>query len=323
MMELLDGAEIARLVNAAELTDVVLDGLRAVRRGAAVAPERLVLELPEHRGTLFVMPAYLPELPSLTVKTVTVHAGNAERGLPTTQGQLLLLDETTGSPLAAMDGGMVTRLRTGAVTALAVSRMAPPGAQVLAVLGTGAQAAGIAEGILGLRSPCIGEVRVYSRSPKNRSRFIRDLDRRLSDLGWRPPVWREAGSAEEAVRGAEVVVCATTASEPLFRSEAIAGPCHVAAVGVFRAEAAEIPPELVGRARTIAVESLPAARREAGDLLRADRLGLLDWSKVHELADVAGQRVEDSADAGAITVFKSVGVAVLDAAVARYIYRQM
>lgn len=321
-MRFLQGAEIEGLVNAAELIDVVLAGLRAVRQGAAIVPERLVLELPEHRGTLFVMPAYLPELPSLTVKTVTVHAGNRERGLPTTQGQILLLDETTGSALAAMDGAMVTRLRTGAVTALATSLLAPRDPSVLGILGTGAQAAGIAEGILGLRGFSIREVRVHSRSPQNRARFIRDLERRLADLGWPVPEWQDTDSAEAAVRGAQVVVCATTASEPLFRPEAIEGPCHVNAVGVFRPEAAEIPAEVVGRASMVVVESQAAARREGGDLVRAARAGMLEWDAVTELVDVA-EHVARPRGADEVTLFKSVGVAVLDAAVARYIFQRL
>lgn len=321
-MRFLEGAEIESIVNAAELIDVVRGGLEAVRRGTAIVPERLVLELPGHRGTLFVMPAFLPELPSLTVKTVTVHADNPGRGLPTTQGQLLLLDETTGSALAAMDGGTVTRLRTGAVTALATSLLAPRDAGVLAVIGTGAQAAGITEGILGLREFSFREVRVYSRGPENRLRFIRDIEGRLASLGWPMPKWRDMESPEAAVQGAQVVVCATTAAEPVFRPEAIEGPCHVNAVGVFRAEAAEIPPEVIGRASLVVVESQAAARREGGDLVRAAAAGMLDWGKVVDLVDVAERRSAPPGE-GEITVFKSVGVAVLDAAVARFIFQRL
>lgn len=312
-MKVLGGPEIERLVNAAELTHVVLEGLKHVRRGSAVAPERLVLELPENRGALIVMPAYLPEVPSLAVKAITVHAENAERGLPTTQGQLLLFDEVSGIPLAAMDGAMVTKLRTGAVTALATSLMAPKDARVLAMIGTGAQAEGIAEGILGQPELSIQEVRVHSRRPENRLRLQQDLTRRLGALGWRVPAIQLVESAEEAVRGAQVVVCATTASEPLFRAEAIEPPCHLNAVGVFRADAAEIPAQVVGGASMVVVESLEAARREGGDLVRAARVGMLDWRDVVELADVAEESTT-TRTGKEISVFKSVGVAALDAA---------
>jgi ornithine cyclodeaminase/alanine dehydrogenase-like protein (mu-crystallin family) len=249
---------------------------------------------------------------------VTVHEGNRARGLPTTQGQVLVLDPATGRLQGQLDGGMVTKLRTGAVAALATSVLALPDARTLAVIGTGEQAEGITEAILGLGNFRFEMVRVYSRDPGNRERFIRRMEARIRQCGFPTPGWHAATTAREALVDADVVVTATTASTPVVSAEAISAPCHINAVGAFRPDAAELAPELVGRARLVVVESRTAARREAGDLIQAADRGLLDWETVRELAEIAA-RPDDIRPAGGITVFKSVGVAALDAAVSRYI----
>jgi ornithine cyclodeaminase len=319
-LEMLSAADILARVDGARLIPVVREGLRMVHQGDATVPERLVMNVPfpGGHGTLFAMPAFLPGLPALTVKVVTVYPNNPSRRLDTTQGTLLLLDETTGTPELLLDGGTVTWLRTGAVTALAATLMAPPGARALAVIGTGAQAAGVTEAMLGAEGLRIEEVRVHSRDAARRRSFIDRLERRLHDLGWQIPRFRDIASADEAVEGAGLVVTATTASEPVFHREALTLPCHLSAVGVFRPDAAEFDPRLVGQARAVVVESRESARREAGELVQAAEAGQFEWARARELAEVVEAGGIDR-HAGGLTIFKSVGVAALDAAVARSI----
>jgi ornithine cyclodeaminase len=318
----LTGETIQERVPAWDLVPVVAEALAMVAEGAALVPERTVLPLTEMGGTLFVMPAFLPALPSLTVKIVTVHDANAQRGLPTTQGQLMVLDPASGRWLGQLDGAVVTQLRTGAVVGLATRHLAPNGADILGVIGSGAQAAGIVEAILGLDGFSFREVRVFSRDPARRDAFVGRMASRMAAWKRPVPVWRSVASADEATAGAGVVVTATTARTPVVHREAVSGPCLINAVGVFRPEDAELDADIVGDAALVVVESRTAAAREAGDLIQAARRGRLVWDGVRELSEVvAGRAPRPGGDA--ITVFKSVGVAALDAAVGWYILKKL
>jgi ornithine cyclodeaminase/alanine dehydrogenase-like protein (mu-crystallin family) len=221
----------------------------------------------------------------------------------------VLYDTETARPLALFEANRLGQIRTGAASGFAADILARRDARVLGIIGSGFQARSQLEAILQVRD--IVEVRVWSRSPK-RLAFAREC---VSAFG--VPV-NATDSAEEAVRGADIVVTATYSKEPVLEAAWIAPGTHVIAMGSNQAQRRELPAELIRRASLIAVDSVEQARIESGDLL----LGLTEeeWSRVVELAELA--LAPATRQTGAITIFKSNGLGVEDVAAAAFIWEQ-
>jgi ornithine cyclodeaminase/alanine dehydrogenase-like protein (mu-crystallin family) len=267
--------------------------LRALSAGEAVQPMRVMLPV-EGRGFLGSMPAYAGG--HLGAKLVTLFPSN--RGLPTHHALVTLFDAATGEPLAIMDGRLITEMRTAAVSAVATRLLARPGASVLAVIGAGVQAGSHVEALRLVRP--IREVRVWS--PRRAPEFARRHGAHA------------AGSAEEAVRGADVVVVATSARTPVLAGKWLSPGVHVNAVGAPRPDWRELDDAVLVHSK-LYVESRQAAGLESGDVIAAGRV----FAEIGEV--IAGRRpARESAQE--ITLFKSVGVAVEDVASAALVYRK-
>jgi ornithine cyclodeaminase len=246
------------------------------------------------------------------VKLVTVMPANAERGLPTIQAVVAWLDADSGEPLAILDGPAITAMRTGAASGVSTRLLARPDARVLAVFGVGAQAAWQVRAVLAARE--ISEVRVFARTGARRDAFAASM---AEELG--PSVRVVAAqTAEATVQGADVICCATTSFAPIFSAGWVEPGTHVSAVGSFQKGMVELPPELFAAAAVVAVDSRAAALEEAGDLLAALDAGLLAADGFIEIGTIdAGWAA--TRDPSAITVFKSVGLAIQDLAAAELV----
>ncbi len=212
-------------------------------------------------------------------------------------------------PLALFEANYLGQIRTGAASGLATDLLALPGARTVGIIGSGFQARSQLEAILAVRP--IREARVWSRSPSRAQAWAAECSR---DFGI--PV-EAADSAAAAVRGAEIVVTATSAKDPVLEAGWVMHGAHINAMGSNQASRRELPSDLIRRAGLVVVDSLEQARIECGDLL----LGLDDWSPVAELADVvSGRRARGSPDQ--ITLFESQGLAIEDVVSAAYVFRQ-
>lgn len=295
-MRILTGADLQHLLPMADTIELVEAGFQA--RGSV--PTRLALEVDGVGESLF-MPGYLPERRALGLKVISLFPGNAARGLPAAMGAMLLLDPATGAPAALLDGTFLTTLRTGALTGLATRALARPDAATAAVLGAGGLAWHQAEAVCAVRP--IREVRLWNRT---RERAEALAGRARSSLA---AAVRVCGSADEAVAGAGVVVCCTSSPAPVLRAAWLAPGAHVNAVGAFRPDMREIEPEVARRATRRVVDTLAAAR--TGDLA-----GLDPGAEIVELGAVLQGRAEGRPGTRGWTLFKSVGFAALDLAVA-------
>ena len=224
----------------------------------------------------------------------------------------LLYRAADAEPLAILEANNLGQIRTGAASGLATKFLAPADAATLAIIGSGFQARTQLEAMLAVRK--ISEVRVWSRDPAKRAAFAAETPASI-DL-------RAVETAEAAVRGAQIVVTATNAKEPVLSSDWIEPGTHINVMGSNQANRREVPAELVRRADLIAVDSIEQARMEAGDLLLA--LSEQDWSspRIVELKDViaAGESARKSPDQ--ITLFKSIGLAVEDVIAAASVYER-
>lgn len=290
---MLSEERVRELLSMEELIPAVRRALAALSAGAAVQPLRVVVPVAEHGGFLGVMPAYAG---ALGAKLVTFYPGN--RSVPTHHATIVLFRPETGEPLAVMDGRLITEMRTAAASAVATDLLARPNAAVLAILGSGVQARSHLAALRLVRD--FREVRVWS--PHRAGAFAAAFG------------VSAAPSAAEAVRGADVVVVATTATTPVLRGEWLWPGAHVNAVGAVRPNWRELDLDLLRRAR-IYVESREAAFAESGDVRAAGRVEA-------ELGEVIAGTRPGRRTAYEITLFKSVGVAVEDLAAADLVYRK-
>jgi ornithine cyclodeaminase/alanine dehydrogenase-like protein (mu-crystallin family) len=305
----LDADALRSAVPIVALIDAVEQAYRDVAGGRDASPERWRVAMP--MGDLLLMPGLRRHGSGVSVKLVTVTPANAARGLRTVQALVVWLDAETGTPRALLDGAELTAMRTGAGTGAATRLLARPGASVLAMIGAGAQAVWQVRAVLAVRP--IREVRIDARGPSRDA-----LAARLSDDGRVVA----AGSAREAVDGADIICCATTSKEPVFDAEWVRPGTHVSAIGAFRPDMVELPSPLFRRAALIAVDSRTAALAEAGDLLAAIEAGALLEEDLVELGSLARDYAA-TRDSEAITVFKSVGLAIQDVAAAELIVARL
>jgi len=309
-MRIVDAAQLRFAAPMPQLLDAVEAAYRDVADGRDRSPLRSRVQLAG--GDLLLMPGVREGGAGATVKLVTVMPGNAARGLPTIHAAVVWFDSESGEPLAMLDGAALTAMRTGAASGVATRLLARPDARVLALFGVGAQAAWQVRAVMAARP--IEELRVYCRTATSREAFAGVM---REEIG--PSVRVLAASdAESATRGADVICCATTSSQPVFAAEWVSPGAHVNGVGSFRLGMVEMPPELFERASLVAVDSRKAALEEAGDLVAALEAELIGRNGFVEIGTVAAAWAA-TRDPAAITVFKSVGLAIQDLAAAELV----
>jgi alanine dehydrogenase len=292
--------EVRALLDLETLMDALATAMADLSAGRASMPPRVAALVEERDALLGAMPGYVPSLGVLAAKLVTLFPGNAGTAIPTHQALIAVFDPATGEPVALMDGTEITAARTAAGSALATRLLAREDAATLAILGTGVQARAHAQAIARVRE--IAEIRVAGRDPAKARALAEELG---------PPA-RAVGSFDEAARGADVVCAATHAAEPVVHRTALAPGVHVNSVGYNSAgrevdEATVAGALVVVESRATAFAPAPAG---AGDLVG---LGPDDVVEVGEL--VLGERPGRTSP-DQITLYKSVGVAVQDAAAA-------
>lgn len=275
-------------------------------------PLRSQIQVPDQEGVVLFMPALLKESGDLTLKVVSVFPNNQALDLPTINALVIAVDAQTGQPTAVLEGGSLTAIRTGAVSGAATDLLARPDSRVAAIFGSGVQARTQLEAVCTVRA--IEQVWVYGIDDMSVSEFINEM----GGLGPIPEDLRAAGSPSEAAARAHVICTATTATEPVFDGEDLKPGVHINAIGAFTPEMRELDEVTLQGARVF-VDSLESAKEEAGDLIIPVKAGRYDWDQVHaELGEVIIGAKSGRDHPDQVTVFKSVGVAVQDAAAARY-----
>ena len=298
----LDAAAVAAL-SPREAVDALEAALRAGLDPEGDPPRQAV---GTGAGEILIMPSASPG--AAGVKLVTVAPGNPERGLPRIQGVYALFDPATLAPAALVDGIALTNLRTAAVSALAVRHIAAPRARRLLVFGTGAQ--GWAHvGALRAVAPGLERIDVVAR---DRARLDAFVARVRGEHGL-----EARAAAPDAARDADLIVCATTAREPLFDGALVRADATVVVIGSHEPGAREVDEALAGAA-TVVVESRGSAMREAGDVIAAIDAGAVDADALVPLAALV--RGEAAAAPGRPRLFKSTGMAWEDLVVAAAVH---
>ena len=299
-MLVLSRHEVRGLLDLDLLFDALERAFVELSAGRTSVPPRTAAHVPG-KGALAAMPGYAGGI--LEAKLVSVFPGNDAAGLPSHQALIALFDDETGSPLALLDGTEITAVRTGASSAVATRALARPDARILAVLGAGVQGRSHLEAVTRVRA--FREVRIASRNPEH----AETLAREVSALA--------VGSFEDAVRGADVVCACTDAGEPVVLGEWLAPGTHVTSVGLARdgpeLDADTVHSGLLVVESRIAFEPYPAGSHE---------LQGLDPDEATELGEILGGTRKGRSSPEEITVYKSMGHAVEDAAAVGLVYRR-
>ncbi len=324
-MRILSDDDVAAVLALEPLLDVVADGLRAQGRGDVERPPRPhfpvgidlggvqteggssddgTVQVDDPLGTGLVMSAYVHGAGTYATKIVGVHDGNASRGLPTVNASITLTAADTGRPLATMDGTRITNARTGCIGGLAVRHLAGEGPLTVGVIGAGQQARWQAMAIAAAAP--IETVRVYSPSD---SKEACAADLREQGLDAEP-----VASARAAVRNADVVVTATTATAPVVDGGDLSSGTLVVAVGAYTASTRELDDRTVERAAAVYAD-VPEEVAETGDFPSHTADDLIPFASV-----LAGD--SERADADDVIIVASVGTAVLDAVAGEYVYER-
>lgn len=309
-MLILGHDDVLRLLPMEACLDVMASALAALARGEAVSPLRTSVRPPKAGTSLLLMPAYAPPaaLAVKVISTATAGLGPSDRSHP---GVVLLFDAASGDLCAVLDASAITAIRTAAVSGIATDRLARRDASLLAILGSGVQARSHLEAMLLVRR--ISRVRVWSRTPEHARAFA---EREGTRHGIPIDV---TSSAREAVAGANIICTTTSAKEPILRGDWIAPGAHINAIGAYTPITREVDTATVARSRLF-VDSREAALSEAGDfLLAAAEAGLTPEHIRAELGEVLVGAHPGRQSDNEVTLFKSLGLAVEDAAAAAYV----
>jgi len=285
--------DVANVLKYEQLIPAMEKALSDFSAGRVIQPVRNLLTIEEGKRFLGIMPAVTQN--AMGAKLVCFYPKNAGTGVPTHLAMILLFEPETGQPLACMDGRLITEMRTAAVSAAVTKYLAPEKSRILTLLGSGVQAEAHMQA---LRRVChFEEVRVWSRTPEHAKRFAARHGAR-------------AMAIESAVRGADVIVTATSASEPFLKGAWLKPGAHVNAVGSARPTWRELDDEAMQN--TVIVDSREAVRKESGDVILSNAPIFAEAGELF-----AGSKIPERS---ATTVFKSVGIAVEDITAARLVY---
>jgi ornithine cyclodeaminase/alanine dehydrogenase-like protein (mu-crystallin family) len=288
-----DEAQVRAALSWERLIPALEQALISFSTGHVNQPVRTILSVPSNHGIFALMPAVYGDV--MGAKLVTIFHGNAAVGLPSHHAMIQLFDASSGAPLAVMDGRLITEMRTAAVSAIATRLLSNPDASVLAVLGSGVQARSHIQALGLVRN--FQEIRIWSRTPAHAERLAGEVK-------------GTAMNAEDAVRGADVVVAVTAAREPILHGRWLKPGAHVNAVGAVGPAVRELDDEAM--AHPVVVESREAALIESGDILLSR--ATID-AELGEL--LAGTK---NIDSSRTTVYKSLGIGVEDVAAAKLVW---
>jgi ornithine cyclodeaminase/alanine dehydrogenase len=314
-MLVLSDQDIAKLLSMEEAIEAVEGAFAQLRMGKAVMPTRSTIMLPRYNGSISFMPSYLDESGAQATKIISIYPDNPKRGLPTTAAWIVVNNPETGQVEAFMDATYLTGVRTGAVSGVAAKYLAPKDARVAAVFGAGAQARNQAWAAATVRK--LDEIRVYDPIKPAVDKFAADMEARLGI-----PIVKSA-SGEEACKGADIVLTATTSKTPVVKRKWLGDKVHVSAIGAFYPDWRELETGIIADAKVV-IDEWEAIKLESGDILIPIQEGAIKESHIHaELGELVTGEKKGRTPKDGLTVFKSVGIAIQDSSVANLVLKKV
>ena len=305
----LTAAEVRQAIRMKIAIDVMKTAFRDFSMDNSQAPLRSKISADKSNGTVLLMPAITDS--DLAIKIVSVFDNNQHLALPLIHAMIIVLDVSTGKPLALLEGGSITAIRTGAASGAATDILARNDAKTVAIIGSGVQARTQLEAVCAVRA--IEAAWVYSPNTKHAEDFASEM----SGSGSIPHDLHVAPSSMEAVQNADIVCTATTSNTPVFDGNYIKKGTHVNAIGSFTPKMQEVDPVTISKSLVV-VDSRKSVLEEAGDLIIPIEANIVKKDHIHaELGAIISNTLLGRTNRNQITYFKSCGVAVQDVAAAQ------
>lgn len=309
---LLSRQDVIKVLDMKDCMEVVEKAFAEMANGTAVLPLRIPITPPD--GLSLYMPAYLKELGALACKIVTVYKNNPKKyNMPVTVGKVLLQDPNTGDVLCIMDGGYLTAVRTGAASGVATKYLArKAGGQVCGLFGAGVQAKSQLWAVAEARK--LSKALVFDISEEAVKSFITEMNKKLGIEVVK------ATSADQILGQSDIIVAATSSATPIFDGAKVREGAHINGIGSHTPSARELDTTIVKRS-TVVADSYEACLKEAGDIMIPISEGAIDKSQLKaELGEIITGRKPARTSDREITLFKSNGLAIQDAATAKLVY---
>jgi len=317
-MLLLTKNDIMKAFTMKEAIEADKEASRMYSEGTTVVPLRLNIDIPKFEGQTLFMTGYAKELDITGVKIVSVFPKNIDKGIPSVPAQMLLVDGKTGQVLCIMDGTYLTQLRTGAISGAATDILANKNVKTMALCGTGGQAPAQLEAVLAVRN--IELVKVYDINKERSEAFALQMQIELNKYGARIIA---ADSIEDALENADIITTVTTTKTPVILGSLVKKGCHINGIGSYTPDMQELDLDLIEKCDKLYVDTRNGALSESGDLIIPINKGIISKNDVDgELGEVILGIVQGRENEDEITIFKSVGSAILDVVVAYKIYEK-
>ena len=310
MVLVLSREDIASVLEMDDVIDAVERAFVDFAKGRAKMPPRSIMDFPENDGWVGIMSAAIETAGSIGTKVVTVFKNNAGKSMPTTMATILLNDASTGEPLAIMEAGLITAMRTGAASAIATKYLARKDSHVVGLFGAGIQAKYQLFGVSRVRK--VGNVKQYTPTKARQKKFAEEMEK---EIGAKIQI---VGDPKEAVQNSDIVITATTSPTPVFNGKWVSDGTHINAIGAHTKDTRELDTTLIEKAK-IVVDLREAALKEAGEIVipKAEGKKLNIYAELSEL--VSGKKKGRTSDSE-VTVYKGCGIALEDLAVAKLAY---
>jgi len=312
-IRIIKAGEIKHYYSMQEAIDAMDRAFSSLSSGESYVPLRFVSKLPSKEMVMLFKPAYVEREKRVSVKFLVQRENAVIPGIPAIQGIVLLIDALSGEILSIMDGEYLTALRTGAASGLATRCFARKDAQVLALFGCGTQGRTQLEAVICERE--IRKVLVFDKYKDVANRLVQEMKKKLQT---------EMIIADDTslLQEADIICTATNSTEPLFRKEELKEGVHINAIGSFQPEMQELDPYVIRDAK-VYVDQVEPCLKESGDLIKPIAEGIIDQNHIAgEIGDFCLHKIAGRESENEITVFKSVGVAIQDLAVATDIYNR-
>jgi len=308
-MLFLSDSDVRRLLTMREAIEVVEEAFKELHAGKAIMPERTTLML--KNGSISQMSAYLKKMNIATTKVFGIFPKNIKYNLPTTVATLLVYDIETGKVTVVMDAIYLTAVRTGAVSGVATKHLARKDSKKVGIIGCGMQGRTQLWAVTEVRE--IEKVYAYDKVVNARRTFAEEMSKKLGvDI---MPV----DSAQKAVKDADIIITATTSATPVVKGKWLSDGAHINAIGSYYPHARELDTETVVKSKLV-VDLRKAALEEAGDVILPIKEGAITEKHIYaELGEIVTGNKPGRINDREITVFKSVGLAIQDAAVSKLI----
>jgi ornithine cyclodeaminase/alanine dehydrogenase len=314
-MFFLSDHDIEKLLTMEEVINTVESAFKEYAEEGVLLPPRSTIMIPKYNGSISFMPSYLQKSEAQATKIISIYPDNPEKGLPTTVAWIVVNDPETGIIKAFMDATYLTAMRTGAITGVAAKYLAPEDANVAAIFGAGVQGRTQVWAICTVRP--INKVYVYDLNQLAMESFADDMSIKLG-IDVVP-----ARSGEEACEEADVVLTATTSSEPVLKYDWLKEKVHVSAIGAFYPDWRELDTATVASSKLV-IDDYEGIMLEAGDILIPIKEGAINENHIYaELKELVSGEKRGRTPEDGVTVFKSVGIAIQDSSVANLVLEKL